>query len=87
MVDQLKGESVMPQIPEETFERRNQLIDDAKKEVAESVKELRDLEESGAVSVQRSEKDRFDSILEEIEDRLEALENFGDPHNPPRPPR
>jgi hypothetical protein len=69
----------MPQIPEETFERRNELIEDAKKEVGELVKELRDLEESGTVSVKKDKKARFDAILEEIEDQLEALEDFGDP--------
>ena len=69
----------MPLIPEEEFERRNRLIEDAKKEVAERIKELRDLEGSGGVSVKKVDKKRFDSILEEIEDRMDALEDFGDP--------
>jgi hypothetical protein len=87
VVDQLKGEPVMPEIPEAIFKRRNKLIDAAKKEVAERVKELQELEKSGGLSVGRGEKKKFDSILKEISDRLKDLENFGDPHHPPKPPR
>jgi len=70
----------MPQIPDDVFKRKNALIHNAKKEVAELVKELRALEDSRGESVEKKE---FDSLLNQIEDEVGGLEDFGDDRKRP----